>query len=498
MSSRAPESNARAPYKDLRGYLALLERAGLLKRVKAQVDLQYEVGAICARSLDRKGPGILFENIKGYERIPLVTNILSTVEQVAVAFGTEPDDRNVCEAIERGMANPIPPRVVEAGPCQEEVHTGEEVNVQEFPTPWWHESDGGQYVGTTAGVITADPETGYINMGLYRVMIKDKNTLTVNMKGSHPIGEVATTWQGRHGGHIHVLKNEARGKATPVAIAIGMDPLLTYVGAQGVPSDEFKHAEYAVAGAWRGEPVELVPCRTSDLLVPAWAEVILEGEVLANERASEGPHGESQGFYNSVERAFSIKVKCITHRKNPIIYGLICRPQEDYPKFLFSGVLGEKLKGVDIIKEVYVPEAIGGGLGLMAIVAAKVESPDDVEKVVAAVHNAPGESLRKKPRWLIIVDDDCDVKDWNDVMWRVALAVMPDRDVRIGPRTDPIFHEPLAGMHNYVGSSIVVDATFRSKKSIVDGKEVRFPRVNRVSKELRSKIESRWKEYGLD
>jgi 4-hydroxy-3-polyprenylbenzoate decarboxylase len=220
--------------------------------------------------------------------------------------------------------------------------------------------------------------------------------------------------------------------------------------------------------------------------------------VLPNERAKEGPHGESQGFYDGVDRAFVIKVKCITHRKNPVIYGLICRPQEDYPKFLFSGVLGEKLKGVDAIKEVYVPEAIGGGLGLMAIVAAKVESPDDVAKVIQAVHNAPGESLRKKPRWLIIVDEDCDVKDWNDVMWRVALAVMPDKDVRIGPRTDPISHEPLAAMHHNVSSSIVIDATFGSKKTIVDGREVGFPRVNRVSKELRSKVEGRWKEYGLD
>ncbi|GEM_PF-176567 len=498
MSSSAKSNEACTIYKDLRGYLTLLERAGLLKRVKAQVDLKHEIGAISARSLDRKGPGLVFENIKGFEGMPVVANILSTTEQVAIAFGTEPNDRKICAAIEKGMANPIPPRVVESGPCQEVVHSGAEASVHAFPTPWWHEGDGGQYLGTTAGVITADPETGYINMGLYRVMIKDKNTLTVKIKGSHPIGEVATAWQGRHGGHVHIFKNEAQGKATPVAVAIGMDPLLTYVGAQGVPSEEFKHAEYAVAGAWRKEPVDLVRCRTSDLLVPAWAEMIIEGEVLPNERAKEGPHGESQGFYDGVDRAFVIKVKCITHRKNPVIYGLICRPQEDYPKFLFSGVLGEKLKGVDAIKEVYVPEAIGGGLGLMAIVAAKVESPDDVAKVIQAVHNAPGESLRKKPRWLIIVDEECDVKDWNDVMWRVALAVMPDKDVRIGPRTDPISHEPLAAMHHNVSSSIVIDATFRSKKTIVDGREVGFPRVNRVSKELRSKVEGRWKEYGLD
>lgn len=488
----------RVNYRDLREYLTLLEGSGLLKRIKAEVDLKHEIGAICARSLDRKGPGLLFENIKGYKGIPIVANILSTIEQVAIAFGTEPDVRKICDLIEAGKNHSIAPQIVEAGRCQEEVHTGKEVDLYEFPTPWWHEGDGGQYIGTTAGVITADPDTGYLNMGLYRVMIRDKNTLTVEIKGSHPIGEVVEAWRG-YGGHVHIFKNEARGKATPIAIAIGMDPLLTYVGAQGVPSDSLRHAEYSVAGAWRGEAVELVKCRTNDLLVPAWAEIILEGEVAPNERVKEGPHGESQGFCDITEQAFLIHLKCITHRKSPIIYGLICRTQEDYPKFLFSEEFGEKLKGDGHISEIYVPEAIGGGLGLLAIVAAKVDSPADVDKVINAVHNAPPASLRSsKPRWLIIVDDDCDVRDWNDVMWRVAMGVMPDRDVRIGSRTNHIQHEPLANMYENLSSSIVVDATFRSKKRIVNGNEKGFPPANRVSKELMSRINARWKKYGLD
>lgn len=486
---------SRVKFKDLRGYLNLLEEAGLLKRVRAEVDLKHEIGAISVKALKMKGPGLLFENIKGYPRMTLATNILSTTEQLAIAFGAEADDLKLYEAIQTGKDNPIPPCVVEGGLCQEEVHRGNEVNVYEFPTPWWHELDGGQYIGTTAGVITADPETGYTNMGMYRVMIKDKNTLTLNMRGEHEIGEEPA--KKGYGGHTHVLKNEAQGKAAPIAIAIGLDPLLTYVAAQSVPSAKIEHAEYAVAGAWRGAPVELVKCRTNDLLVPAWAEVVLEGEVLPKERTQEGPHGESQGFYGWNDRAFVMKVQCITHRKDPINYGLICRPHEDYPKFMMSAGLRARLKDIDLIKDIYAPEVGGGGQGLMAIVAARVENAEDVEKVIEAVHNVPGESyIARKPRWLIIVDDDCDVTDWEDVMWRVALAVMPDKDVKVGPRTDSISHEPLADLYDGKGSSIVVDATFRSKRGKVKGREG-FPPVNKVSKELMAEVEARWKEYGL-
>lgn len=495
MENQARLERARAEYSDLRGYLRLLEEAGLLKHVKAEVDLRHEIGAISVKSLKMKGPGLLFENIKGYPGMRLAANILSTTGQLAIAFGTEADDLKLYEAIQAGKANPVPPCPVEGGLCQEDVHTGDEVNVYEFPTPWWHELDGGQYIGTTAGIITADPETGYLNMGMYRAMIKDKNTLALNMRGPHPVGEEPD--KRGYGGHTHILKYEAKGKAAPIAIAIGMDPLLTYVAAQGVPSAEVEHAEYAVAGAWRGAPVELVKCKTNDLLVPAWAEIILEGEALLNERAAEGPHGESQGFYGWNEQAFVMKVKCISHRKDPINYGLICRPHEDYPKFMMSAGLRARLKEMELIKDIYAPEVGGGGQGLMAIVAARVGGPEDVEKVVEAINNVPRESyIARKPRWLIIVDEDCDVTDWEDVMWRVALAVMPDKDVKIGPRSDSISHEPLADIYDGKGSSIVVDATFRSKRGKVKGREG-FPPVNKVSKDLMAKVEARWKEYGL-
>ncbi len=147
----------RVDYRDLRGYLQLLESSGLLKRIKAEVDLKHELGAICVRGLKLRGPGLLFENIKGYEGMQFVSNILSTTDQLATAFATEPDERKIYDLIQSGKENPVTPQVVEAGPCQEEVHLGEDVDLYEFPTPWWHELDGGQYIVTTAGIITQDP-----------------------------------------------------------------------------------------------------------------------------------------------------------------------------------------------------------------------------------------------------------------------------------------------------------------------------------------------------
>jgi len=487
MAKNIRPEGSRIKFKDLRGYLSLLEAGGLLKRVKAEVDLKHEIGAICVKSLKRRGPGLLFENIKGYKGMPLVTNILSRTEQLAVAFGTEADHLKIYEVIHEAKSVPISPRIVEEAPCQEEIHVGDDVDVYEFPTPWWHELDAGQYIGTTAGVITVDPDTGYLNLGMYRAMIKDKNTLSLNIRGPHAVGEDPNKRGKRYGGHTQILKHEVQGKSVPISIAIGMDPLLTFVAAQAAPSDKVEHAEYALVGSWRGEPVELVKCKTNDLLVPAWAEIILEGEVLLNQRTIDGPHGERDGFYRRNNQAFVMRIKCITHRKNPINYGLICAPHEDYPKFIFSAGLRAALEGVSCIKEVYVPE-MGGGL--MAIVSATVRSPGDVEKVIKSVHTVPEEyNISRKPRWLIIVDDDCDVNDWEDVLWRVVRGVMPDKDVRIGPRTDRIVQEALADVYNAKASSIVIDATVRSKEA--------FPPINKVSRDLMSRIEARWKEYGI-
>jgi UbiD family decarboxylase len=483
---------ARVSYKDLRGYLELLEARGLLRHVTAEVDLVHEVGALSAISLDRRGPGMVLENLKGHPGARLVINIMSTTEQVAVAFNTEEDDVEIVHAIHQGKASPIPPVVVEDAVCQEVVHVGDEVDLSVIPTPIWHEKDAAPYIGTTAGCITADPETGYINSGLYRCMVVDKTHLTMHNRGSHPVGQKPPP--GAQGGHADILKWEQLGENAPIAVAIGMDPVATYMAGQGVPSTKVEHAEYAMTGGCRGEPLELVKCRTNDLLVPAWSEYIIEGEVLRDRRTSEGPWGENADIYSSVDDVFLIKVNCITHRRDPINYGLICRPLEDHPKFLMGGGIKAYLMSqLDIVNDVHVFPRSGNRP--FAVVAARVRKPGDFERIAEAVAAMPRETfITYMPRWLVVVDDDADIRDSGDIFWRLSLATRPDKDLGVRQVAPARSGSDLEHM-------IVVDATFRNKPEMEWGPgagELEDPPVARTSPELRARVLARWEDFGLD
>lgn len=465
-------------YEDMRSYLDALEVAGLLKHITAEVDLEHELGAIAARSLEQGGPALVFDNVKGYAGKPLVVNLVSNNKQLGVAFGVEPDEAKIYEKLVFGMRNRIPSRIRQTGPVKEEVYHGDEVDLYKFPTPWWHEHDGGQYIATTAGLVTRDPDTGNLNVGSYRAMIKDRNT--VSWAGG-------TRGPNSNSGGDHILTNEARGKRTPVAIVLGMDPYLSLATGSPVPPDEEGQTEYEAAGAWRGKATELVKCETNDLLVPADAEIVLEGEAIPNERTEEGPHGESTGFYGENKQAFVIKINCVTHRHDPVSYGLICQLIEDYPRQLFrSGSFLTRLTkatGMDNIREAYFPEV--GRMGMM-IVSAAIRDKDDPKRIMDAVWELD------RWRWVIVVDEDCDVRNWNDVMWRVVSAADPDRGEVISgkqhelreSRTDEADYDPpRRGMG--------IDATMRFK-------DTKFPPVNKVSRDLMSRVAARWNELGLE
>jgi UbiD family decarboxylase len=473
-------------YVDLREYLALLEEKGLLKRIKAEVDLKYEIGAIAARALDEHGPALLFENVQGYPGMPLVCNLISTIDQVALAFNVEPDEAAIHARVVQGMDHRIPSEEVprSAATCKDVIIPQDQVDIfAALPTPWWHELDGGQYLGTTAGIVTRDPLTGILNMGAYRVMLKDRTT--VSMSG----GTRGRTSSTGPGGGDHILSNEEMGRPTPIAIVMGMDPLLTMAngspvapGADGLPGS----MEYEAAGGWRGAPTELVTCETSDLLVPAHAEMVIEGEVIPNERTTEGPHGESTGFYGENRNAFVIKIKCITHRKNFLTYGLICQRVEDYPRQLLrSGSMQARLikrTGMTNIHEVYFPEVGRHG---MLIISADIGDKAQPKQIMDAV-------WKIEPwRWIVVVDPDCNVRDWEEVFWRVTASVEPGRDMF----HSPVFERPARerGEVDFDPPSqgVGIDATMKFKESPT------FPPVNKVGGGLMAKVAARWEELGL-
>ena len=459
-------------YRDLRSYLELLETAGLLKHITAEVDLKHEVGAICARSGEEQGPALMFDTIKGYAGKRLVSNIISTLDQLAIALNTDPDPDTIYNRIVDGMANRIPSVTVETGPCKEEKYLGDDVNLYEFPTPWWHELDGGQYIATAAGIITRDPDTGVLNMGTYRCMILDKNHLTLS-------GQVMAR---------DVRRYDARNEPTQVAVVIGMDPLLTLASGTPVPVDANRHMEYEAAGAWRGSATELVKCETSDLLVPAQAEIVIEGEIPPGARTVEGPHGEAAGFYGQNLAAGLINVKCITHRHNPINYGIICLLEEDYPRWILrSGSCLYSLKyekEMSNVTSVYFPE-IGGRSWGLAVVAADIQDPDEPKRIIRAAWEIVPH------RWVIVVDPDCDVRSWPEVIWRACTSADPERDILRGPDVPvPEVRRSEMDIDSEVPSPIGIDATFKYKFSNI-------PPINKVSRELTSKVAGRWAELGL-
>jgi len=304
-------------------------------------------------------------------------------------------------------------------------------------------------------------------------MIADKNTLTMSIK------------QG-----TYTPPNEVKGLPTPVAVVVGMDPLLTLASGTPVLVNAQGQMEYEAAGAWRGAPTELVKCATNDLLVPARAEFIAEGEILPKVRMPEGPHGEAGGFYGQLAEALVIKIHCVTHRKDPLAYGVICLIEEDYPRWLLrSGSFQHRLiqeKGMTNVTRAYLPE-ISGRWGAV-IIAAQIDKPDDARRLIEKAWEIDPN------RWIIVVDADCDVTNWNDVMWRMVTAVDHGRDVLVGERAlkkkKPEEKRSEMDLDSDIPDPMGIDATFQFKFD-------KLPPINKPSKELMAKVAGRWKELGL-
>jgi 4-hydroxy-3-polyprenylbenzoate decarboxylase len=266
-------------YRDLRQFLTRLDEAGEIQHVTREVDWNLEMGAIIRHAYDLKAPAPLFERIKGYPSgrrviggsMAMSRKPKAPYARLATALEMNPESSPL-EIMDEYIArrkNPIKPVLVRTGPCKENIQTGSEVDLFKFPAPFLHEGDGGRYIGTWHITITKDPETGWVNWGMYRLMIHDRNTL----------GGIFSPQQ--HMGIHFFQKSEPKNRPLEFAIAIGNEPLTTLMGAVRFPVGV---SEVEIAGALRREPVELVKCETVDLEVPATAEVVIEGELVPHER----------------------------------------------------------------------------------------------------------------------------------------------------------------------------------------------------------------------
>lgn len=460
-------------YRDLREWLAKVEEAGELRTIPG-VDWNLEMGAVAELF---PAYAVLFDSIKDYPPgYRVVVGLLSSLKRSSLTSHLPLDtDRNSFISAWRDRLHslrPLPPVEVEDGPLLENVKSGKEINLWDFPAPKWHELDGGRYIGTADVAITADPEEGWINLGTYRVMVHDRDMLTLYIS------------PGKHG-RIHREKYFAAKKPCPVAITFGQDPLLFLLASKQMP---FGESEYDYAGAIRGAPYEVIRGELTGLPIPAYAEIAVEGEILPDEKVSEGPFGEWTGYYASGEQKESVvRVKRLMHRNHPIITGAPPFRQpagaDTCNSLVRAAAIWNTLEkaGVPEIRGVACYQAF-----FFTVVAIRQRYPGHARQVgVLASHC---DNAGYMGRYVVVVDDDIDVADFNDVLWAMCTRVDPIKSIEFTERCwsgplDPIIPKAEKGFN----SRAIIDAC-RPFEWMKD-----FPPVSGASRELKDKVKKKYR-----
>ena len=472
-------------YNDLRGWLQEIERMGLLQVARgAHWDL--EIGTIAELvSRQKNRPAVLFDEIPDYPAgYRVLVNAVGANDRMAFTWGLPMGLplKELKEALRQKYKSlePIKPVLVSDGPVMENVLTGDEVDLFAFPTPKWHEHDGGRYIGTGSVDITMDPEENWVNLGTYRVMIADRNHVCFYIS------------PGKHG-RIQRNKWLSQNKPMPVAISCGHDPTIFLVGSTEFP---YGISEYEYAGAIKGQPIEVMKGPVTGLPIPAASELVLEGYVMPGETHMEGPFGEWTGYYASDTRPEPvIEVKAVYHRNNPII--LAAPPIKPPDGLSFYSALIRSILVEDELTSIGIPDVKGvwaqepGGARFFIVVAIKQRYPGHAKQ--AAMAAAFCRSSAYLSRYIVVVDDDVDITDLNEVIWAMCTRVDPVKDIEIvkdcwsGP-LDPIIPVGEKG-HS---SRAIINAC--RPISWIDS----FPKVVGASPELVEKTVAKWRDliYG--
>lgn len=490
---------------DLREWIALLEEAGELKRIKAEVDWNGELGAITRINSRRGGPALLFENIKGYKNTVcnrLFTNGLGSRKRLALSLNLLPDsdDRTITKTMKERFAPRAETVKRDSGPVQENIIKGKNVDLYSFPVPYWNFRDGGRYINTACSVVTADPETKLMNIGTYRGMIASKNSISVLLAASQHWGS-------------HFTKYKRLGQEMPVAVVYGWDPALLIVS-----TAQLTHpgcSEYEIAGALAQCPVELVKCQTSDLWVPASAEIVIEGRISPdpNTFEMEGPFAEYVGYYGGfASKKPVIRVDCITHRNDPIFRGCLEGGTPAGVAEPYHWMTHSKCATIwHYLEMINVAEILGVWSSILARgtnirVQIKKAYRGQAKQIAHAIWGS--HLALHSGKMIIVVDEDIDVFDNEAVNWALAYRVNAERgDVQvahgcIGSMLDPstpLEERDVVKYGQGAWSPVLIDATIDwnlKPEEQYEGK--RFPPwATDISPELEQLVEQRWNEYGL-
>ena len=484
-------------YRDLREFLAQLEARGELKRIGVPVSPRLEMTEIADRVLRAGGPALIFERPVGHD-MPVLANLFGTVARVAAAMGAS----GVAELREVGkllayLKEPEPPsglrdlwnkfpvfrRVLDMAPkerssppCQELVREGREVDLGALPVQTCWPGDAGPLI-TWGLTVTRGPHKKRQNLGIYRQQVIGPNRLIMR-------------WLAHRGGALDFQDHHKISKEPfPVAVALGADPATMLAAVTPVPDTL---SEYQFAGLLRGARTELANCLGSELQVPASAEIVLEGVIRPDDTAAEGPHGDHTGYYNEVERFPVLTVERLTLRRSPIYHSTYTGKPPDEPAIL-GMALNELfvpllVKQFPEIVDFYLPPE--GCSYRLAVVSMRKQYPGHAKRVMFGVWSYLRQFMYTK--FIIVCDDDIDVRNWREVVWALATRVDPGRDVLIAERT-PIdyldFASPVAGL----GAKMGVDATNKWPGE----SERHWGRPIVMDGAVKRKVDSLWGDLGL-
>ena len=480
------------PYRDLRAFLRALEENGELKRIPFEVDPVLEIAEFADRSVKSGGPALLFEKPKGHD-IPVLINSFASMRRMEIALevgSVEEVARRIVDLLEMrapeglvGKLKMLPklaemgsffPRTVSRGACQEVIRT-EGFSLRDLPALQCWPEDGGRFI-TLPLVFSRNPDTGKRNCGMYRMQIFDERTA-----GMH--------WQTHKQGAEHYRRMGHHGrKRMDVAVAIGADPVTMFSAILPLPPDL---DEMIFAGFLRQRPVEMVKCQTSDLEVPANAEIVLEGYVELGELRTEGPFGDHTGFYSLADEYPVFHATCVTRRDQPIYATTIVGPppMEDY-------YMGKAIERIFLpLMRLQLPEVrdiampAEGVFHNLILVSMRKSYPGHARKVMHAIWGT-GQAMFSK--CIVVVDEDVDVQNSREVAWKALNHIDPERDIQfvMGP-VDSLDHS--SRLPNY-GSKMGVDAT---RKWPGEGFTRPWPGMIEMSPEVKRRVDELWKQAGL-
>ncbi len=460
------------PYRSLRDFIDRLEKDGQLVRVREAVSPHLEMTEIQTRLLAEGGPAVLFENVVGADGkrspIPVLVNLFGTVERVAMGMERKPQQLRELGETLAFLKQPEPPggwrealdmlpmvktvmtmrpKTVSSAPCQEIVWTGADIDLAKLPIQTCWPGEPAPLI-TWPLVVTQGPNPGgdkadNFNLGIYRMQVTGPNTTLMR-------------WLKHRGGAQHHARwKKVKPEPLPAAVVIGADPGTILAAVTPIPDTL---SEYQFAGLLRGAKVELVDCKSVPLKVPAEAEIVIEGHVALDHYGDEGPYGDHTGYYNSVEQFPVFTVSAITMRRDPIYLSTFTGRPPDEPS-----ILGEALNEVFVplliqqfpeIVDFWLPPE--GCSYRIAVVSMKKAYPGHAKRVMMGIWSFLRQFMYTK--WVIVVDDDIDVRNWKDVMWAISTRMDPARDITLVEGT-PIDYLDFASPESGLGSKIGLDAT---------------------------------------